>query len=786
MKAFLFREFGIGGSKLTADDLTTLARTSVQRAGAPDGVAFFTPSGAAFARGSIIGDAMDFAARVNAFIAGAAHFPIRVTSTPDVLTRLGLVDRDIYITPRVLQKVLRDKHALPANVVKAIPRELHDPVAVFDSATEPGSLVILTSQIHDGKPVVVAIVRDVAMGRQIVHSIATMHPREFDATLEKWVADGRLDYVNESKRPAWWTTGDQTSIKVGPTAQGAVGKILTEVDFVKPAGGDTKGPQAPAFSRAAAIPEWVASGSAALKSAASKIDTFAPQKAIKEKVRALAVNWKERLVQGMFDAYAPLKRLGRSEYIKARMAKSSDGVLEGMLLYGKPIMGIDGAIHGDIDMKGFLGAMQELKGEHDRFFMWVAGNRAARLAGEDKEHLFTADEIAAMRNLNAGSMKDGSPRAQAYAKAFMVLRDYNKSVLDIAERTGLIDGSARHLWEHDFYVPFFRVGEDMKIDGPASKVKGLVRQQAFKKLKGGEENLGDLMQNTLQNWSHILSASMANQAAVANLKAAEKIGIAAEVPADTKGATYAMVDGKKTHYEVSDPFILQAISAMESASFKGLPMAVMSKFKHYLTLGVTAGPPYRIRNLLRDSISAIGQNEMSYNVMQNVVQGWKGTDRKSADYAQMMFGGALMRFGQLTEGKHAEHVKRLIAAGVDDDTILTSKEKVKAALAKLWDEWQEFGDKMENINRTALYKQLKTKGMSDAEAAFAARDMMDFRPAGLLDRGPIPHANCALPERAPAGTLQARAVSARQSGAIRLRHRRCGAGVNRVATGLQR
>jgi hypothetical protein len=68
-----------------------------------------------------------------------------------------------------------------------------------------------------------------------------------------------------------------------------------------------------------------------------------------------------------------------------------------------------------------------------------------------------------------------------------------------------------------------------------------------------------------------------------------------------------------------------------------------------------------VRNLIRDSISAIGQNEMSYNVMKNIAQGYKGTNRGSDDYAQMLFNGALMRFGQLTDGKHAEHAKRLIA-----------------------------------------------------------------------------------------------------------------------------
>jgi hypothetical protein len=394
-----------------------------------------------------------------------------------------------------------------------------------------------------------------------------------------------------------------------------------------------------AFSRRR-VPDWVQGGSAALQSAASKIDTYAPEKPIAEKVKDLTANWKQRLVQGMVDSYAPLKNLSYDAYVAARMVKSADGVLEGALMYGKPVMDKDGAIVGDLDGKGFLGAMQELKGEHDRFFMWLAGNRAERLASEGRENLFNGTEIGAMKALNQGKMKDGGSREVAYMRAAETFKAYNKSILDLAEKTGLIDGASRHLWEHDFYVPFFRTMEDDALAGP-SRVRGLVRQQAFQKLKGGQENLGDLMENTLRNWSHLISASLANQAASKSLQAAEKAGVALEASAETarqmgkasgnrKGVVYYMDHGKQRFMLVDDPFVLEAITSMESASFKGLPMQLMGKFKHYLTIGVTASPVFKIRNLMRDSVSAIGTNDMSYNIGKNLVEGWGLTNKNSA------------------------------------------------------------------------------------------------------------------------------------------------------------
>jgi hypothetical protein len=80
---------------------------------------------------------------------------------------------------------------------------------------------------------------------------------------------------------------------------------------------------------------------------------------------------------------------------------------------------------------------------------------------------------------------------------------------------GLIDGESRVVWEKDFYVPFYR-NMDGDVSGPTVG-SGLTSQYAFKKLKGGTNKMNDLMANTLSNWSHLLSASMKNQAALATL-----------------------------------------------------------------------------------------------------------------------------------------------------------------------------------------------------------------------------------------------------------------------------
>lgn len=496
-------------------------------------------------------------------------------------------------------------------------------------------------------------------------------------------------------------------------------------------------PSAPAgsgvkFSRAPKKPAWLDAMPQAAQEAARKAGVWAPQVPISARIREIRSTAAKRLQQGLVDQFAPLKELGDREYILARLTKSSDAPLEALLMYGKPRMNAAGAVTVD-QSGGFIDAMQELNGEHDRFFAWMAGNRAEQLKAEGRENLFTDEDISALKGLSAGKMEDGRGRAMAYRRMHARFNEFGKSVLDIAERAGIIGDEDRAIWESDFYVPFYRALEDGDYKGPRN-VSGLVNQYAFKALKGGTDNLNDLMQNTLRNWSHLLSASLKNQAAAASLKTAEAAGIAAPVQQKQKGSVTYLDGGKERHMMVDDPFILNAITSLEWAGWNNPAMRWMQKAKHYLTLGVTISPTFKIRNLIRDQVAAIGQNPVSYNLLRNLSEGWKGTDKTTAEYANMLAGGGLMRFGTFLEDDRAAHLKRLIDAGVSADTVLDSPKKVRAALAKAWDWWQEVGDRSENITRAAIYKQrrqdLIAEGKSEDEAhllaSFAARDSMDF------------------------------------------------------------
>jgi hypothetical protein len=166
----------------------------------------------------------------------------------------------------------------------------------------------------------------------------------------------------------------------------------------------------------------------------------------------------------------------------------------------------------------------------------------------------------------------------------------------------------------------------------------------------------------------------------------------------------------------------------------------LSTAKHWLTVGVTVNPAFKLRNLIRDTISSLGTADLSYNVAGNLAHGWKATAADSETRAHMLAAGGMIRFGSMLDGQNSRRAQDLIRQGVAPDTILDSEAKItrfwKRYVSPAFEAYQELGDRGEQINRAALYEQLMKpkskggKGMTHGEAAFWARDLLDFSMSG--------------------------------------------------------
>ncbi len=553
---------------------------------------------------------------------------------------------------------------------------------------------------------------------------------------------------------------------------------------------------------------------------------YAPQKkTIIDRINGLRDNFWKKLAQGMADQFRTIREYSPEAYMKARLSKSVDGALEGLMMHGE-VFNDGGALNIKPNTKGLIEIMKPLGNEVDRFNMWKALTRESQLPVDKRSRFINKDGKDVMPKLVAERDKliegdlDGKPRKQLYEQVRKDMQKINESVLKVALEMGLIDSTANMIerirdqisfieskenlsdnakekqiqeledkiadlkknpigyerFVNDInYIPFYREMEDGDIDAVMT-ASSLTNQHFSKALKGGESPFSDLMENTLRNWSHILSASMKAQAAKATIDAAIPLGGAepnlkqqfvmvdglvnvitrkkdedgniyesSEVYKDGKIEPWMttpasgksgkmnikiMVDGSPAYYNVLDPMLLDSISSIGYLGPKSKFLDVARDFKNMLQFGVTISPAFKVRNLIRDSIQAMAVSDLKKNPFTNIANGWKESASNRPAYISALAGGGVFTFGTHVEGDQAKLVKRLVSKGVKSENILDTPEKIKKGLQMAWDKYQEWGNKSESANRMALYIQMKDKGMSHLEASYYARDLLDFSMSG--------------------------------------------------------
>jgi hypothetical protein len=449
-------------------------------------------------------------------------------------------------------------------------------------------------------------------------------------------------------------------------------------------------------------------------------------------------NWGVKFQQGLSDQYISVKKfIGEEEYKALTMTYGSSGATEGALLYGVPFMDNDGAI----DLKqnslgtGLFTRFEKLGDKLEKFLAWVAANRARNLVNKGFESgLGNINDInTAIKELQKGNEKQ-------FNESLKDLQEFNKAFLDIAVKSGYLDPASAKVWTEDsgynFYIPFYRLLEDPDSNSGPRAAADIVNQPDYPRYRGADIPVNDLLQNIIRNYSFLTEASLKNAAGLKTLEKGVNMGVARRVPNRTKTSVFVRNKGKMQHYEVDNKLVLESITALNWNGWQNPAMNVMRNFKRYLTYGVTASPAFRIRNLIRDSIHSVAVGKLKYNPLQNIFEGGggllKSKKNQSELRAKMAFGGGSIHFGHIY-GDDPNATQMLLDRAIDVNTVMKrdgwSAGARRAINAKLrgglkW--WEEVGSFSENVNRAALYKQLRNKGVSHFEAAYQARDLLNF------------------------------------------------------------
>lgn len=133
----------------------------------------------------------------------AGRDAIILGKTTPVLRAAGAEDLSITVNPSLLSKVTQNAHAVPIEALRALPQSLADPVAVFQSRSQPGSLVVLTEFNEPGKgPIIISVRLDKPAGRELtVNEVTSMYGRPASDVARMF--SEQVLYENKKKSLAW-------------------------------------------------------------------------------------------------------------------------------------------------------------------------------------------------------------------------------------------------------------------------------------------------------------------------------------------------------------------------------------------------------------------------------------------------------------------------------------------------------------------------------------------------------------------------------------------------------
>lgn len=444
---------------------------------------------------------------------------------------------------------------------------------------------------------------------------------------------------------------------------------------------------------------------------------------------------------GMFDRFRPIRDAegdvdaARSGYVSARLSTGSSATIYGMMMYGAPELR-DGVIQKKEGSRGLLQILEPVAGDLNRWALWMVGKRADMLASQQRENNFTLEEIAYMTD----SAGDHEARFEAVAKE---VRAYMTDILVVMQKSGLLTASQVEEFSKDaYYLPFYRVSED---DGESTTPyvrRGLSHQAShIKRLKGGTMELNDPIENLLAHISRSIDASMKNHALLQTIpNTARHLTMAKE--GDRDKAVRVMWGGKAYWYNVDEPALLRALTAVGEKPSEKIVMKIGRSMRSLLTTGITLDPAFMARNFIRDSMHSwlIDKNAMRFGTdsirgagtMLRTMRQQYAKDSGEADPAvvSMIFAGASFIGGYVYGGdpraSAAAMRKALKRYGKSDSWTGAYMKSLVTDPAKFWHMTTEIGEAVENANRVAVFKASQAAGDSLQKSLYEAKDLMDF------------------------------------------------------------
>lgn len=437
-------------------------------------------------------------------------------------------------------------------------------------------------------------------------------------------------------------------------------------------------------------------------------------------------------------------------YESARLSRASASISDGAIQFGYPVKNADGSF--SYRGKGLQEIMKPAAERLDDALLYFVGRSARELMVQGREHLFSKGEIQGMLALETPEFR----------KAFAEYQVWNRKILDFAEAQGVLNPETRVLWKRTEYLPFHRVSQPGGMKGKPGQWQGI------QQLTGGTENIKDVLGNMIGNAAQLIDLAVKNEA---RLKVAQlasrpgggrfmakidpgsrpikvggnqvldamfkKYGIAidGEAPAffefmqggqPPPGSNVVAVlkGGKPVWYEVADPILYRALSALDRP-----PMDWLTKWiglpKRVGQVTVTLTPDFMLANIARDTIMGAVMSRSGFRPVIDSLQGMRlrlTSDPIYKDY--IANGGGLSSLFLDERHLRTKLEKFYTRQGIDYRTVLDTPDKMMSFV-------ETVADAFEMSTRLGEYSRAIAKGEHPRHAAYQGREVStDFAMRG--------------------------------------------------------
>ncbi len=519
-------------------------------------------------------------------------------------------------------------------------------------------------------------------------------------------------------------------------------------------------------------------GQDAVSRAASKIGE---QKPLNEAMD----NVFDRFRQSVADDLHGIYRMERSltgeiapvgAYETARLSRAAHSLVEGALTLGAPKVRPDGS-H-TFTGKGLKQILDGVAGNLDRFTLYAVGRSARELMMQGRERLFTPAEIRSMTALET----------PAFKRAFEEYQTWNRAVLDFAQAKGIINPETRSLWRRTQYLPFYRAmegapggargrnpGEFGGIQalkggtGNLRPVLGNMIQNAAHLMTTALKNearakVADLAENVrgggrfmvkiptdakrvavdkaqIERFVYDLLGLDARQVKAGNIPP-ELVDTVAQLEAQftrhpgflkfwqvnqsPQGSNVVAVmrRGKPVFYEVADPLLYRAFSALDRPAQNWLTK-FLGGFRRLGQASVTVSLDFMAANIARDTLMGGIMSRHGFRPFIDSVQGMKSRLLQDANYREFIANGGGFSSYLVDEAAFRKHLERFYTQrGIDYRAVIDTPAKLVYSL-------ETIADAFEMSTRLGEFRQARGRGAHPRHAAYSAREVStDFAMRG--------------------------------------------------------